>query len=877
VHVIDGLASGEAPAEVGSLNDENFDPAPQLNAAVLGAAIYRGSKQSYVVASSAPRGQSGATMTYGVPGGSAARHIVFDAPEQADGKSVATAAVQDSRCVITITAGAGFEGHPLMFSVSSAAEGCQVSEDTNVPPGVEPPGGGVSNQGSGATYDTGKPKNDGGCGCAIVGRRSPAPAQLILACMSLLAVCRLRKSGSPRMSKRVLISVCLFAIFAGIPACSSSKGDSRLNPDGGTSVPAAPLPIIASFTANPSTLPDGGGSTTLSWSVSGADSISLSEGIGEVSGTSVDVSLTATTMYTLEAVNANGAAFASTTVHVDGTAGVNPPHGGRYGAMVAPVDGETFTGPEVALRLVGVGRDENNYQGDGPGSGHSQAASVEFLVDGASVLTVDAAHSDYWVFKGFAPSLQLTPGQHTVSLRSHYTDNPGPTGQVDSLPVTISVETPAYGQTIDMNGDLALPAAASWIGTPTNRIRVNGHGHRIVIANAAAAITWEYVDFYDLGDPAHTDTNGIEVTTTGNVGVHNCRFDYSNPVQFSLGGTAAADIRNNLFRSNMRQPLGQLPTGDSYPVVRFTGTSTGAKTFAGNNVGAGWVDFQAVNHWTVGGDTDADSNVLIGPRVGIHFDYNAHEGASSDIVVRRNYSDHIYYGGWSQGNNLEAGGNSSLLAEHNILIGSSWTIRGMAGEFRYNLVLMGGEDWMWLDTGAIVHHNLFIGGDNNRSGLYNISDNTGIVIQNNTLDGMSATGGLNAVLVTGSEAITSNLFMNFPYAPISIENKGTLNADYNLFWNTEAPDYSDARAPAHDLHADPLLAAPAVYAYEFDERAVWQRTQTVHEILSAYRAKYTPTFSSPVIDRGDPTPFGEGNDIGAIGAGRANASDRFGM
>src|SRR5262249_46000427 len=194
--------------------------------------------------------------------------------------------------------------------------------------------------------------------------------------------------------------------------------------------------------------------------------------------------------------------------------------------------------------------------------------------------------------------------------------------------------------------------------------------------------------------------------------------------------------------------------------VLFTGGSTGKKTFAGNNLGAGWVDFQGVSNWTVGGDTDADANILVGPRVGIFFDYMGNP-TSSNIVVKGNYSDHTYYGGWSQGNNLEAGGCSSLVAEDNVLISSSWTVRGMAGEFRYNLVLLAGEDWMWLDTGANVHHNVFVGGDNNRGGLYNTYDNTGIRIQNNTFDGLGGTGaGINAILVTGSETVTSNLFMN---------------------------------------------------------------------------------------------------------------------
>jgi hypothetical protein len=199
----------------------------------------------------------------------------------------------------------------------------------------------------------------------------------------------------------------------------------------------------------------------------------------------------------------------------------------------------------------------------------------------------------------------------------------------------------------------------------------------------------------------------------------------------------------------------------------------------------------------------------------------------------------------------------------------------MAGEFRYNLVLMGGEDWMWVDTGASVHHNLFVGGDNNRGGLYNTYNNTGILIQNNTLDGMNGmNGGMNAILVTGSETVTSNLFMNLPYTSVTVN--GTLTAGYNLFWNSASPRYSDARMPPHDVSADPQLSSPAAHGYEFDEKAVWLRTQAVHDILSAYRAKYLPKVGSPVIDNGDPTPFGAGNDIGAIGNGTANPADLFG-
>jgi MYXO-CTERM domain-containing protein len=146
IHVIDGLAASDQAAEVGSLNDDNFDPAPKKNAGVIGAAVYRGSKQTYVVASSAQDGAAGAMLTYSVPGGSAARHIVYDAPEASDATSSVTSSVDGDRCTLSIQAGSGggITGHPLMFQVGPASGGCTVKEDTDVPAASPPPGGGIT-------------------------------------------------------------------------------------------------------------------------------------------------------------------------------------------------------------------------------------------------------------------------------------------------------------------------------------------------------------------------------------------------------------------------------------------------------------------------------------------------------------------------------------------------------------------------------------------------------------------------------------------------------------------------------------------------------------------------------------------------------------
>lgn len=171
IHVIDGLGAGET-ATVGSLNDDDYDPAPKQNLGVMGAAVFRGSKQSYVVASSAMDGASPSTMTYGVPGDSASRQIVFDAPEDGTGQSTVTAVAQGGRCVLSIVAGPGFAGHPLMFGLASAAEGCTVTEDTNVPAGTPPPGGGSSPTGGGSSSGgtSGVDANSSsksGCGCRL--------------------------------------------------------------------------------------------------------------------------------------------------------------------------------------------------------------------------------------------------------------------------------------------------------------------------------------------------------------------------------------------------------------------------------------------------------------------------------------------------------------------------------------------------------------------------------------------------------------------------------------------------------------------------------------------------------------------------------------
>lgn len=83
-------------------------------------------------------------------------------------------------------------------------------------------------------------------------------------------------------------------------------------------------PTIASFTATPATIA-AGQSSTLSWSVTDASTLTIDQGVGGVTGsTSRLVSPTATTTYTLSASNAAGSATATATATVTASPGASP-------------------------------------------------------------------------------------------------------------------------------------------------------------------------------------------------------------------------------------------------------------------------------------------------------------------------------------------------------------------------------------------------------------------------------------------------------------------------------------------------------------------------------------------------------------------------
>jgi len=635
-------------------------------------------------------------------------------------------------------------------------------------------------------------------------------------------------------------------------------------------------PTILWVAAGPSSIA-GGTTTTLHWNAPGATSASIAPGVGTVPARgSVSVAPGATTTYTLTAGNGGGSTTKSVTVRV-GPYPTSAPL--RAVHMVTPLGGQRFTAP-ASLRLFASA--SNGFVDSGCGSdGNAQGCAdrVDFYVDDQVVAQVPKTQSEYSVFK--ANVAGIAAGAHRVWARGIYTDPRGPMQTLDSEAMGIVVDPPPpYANTVSLSGDVVLAGSQNYelVGAPGARIRLEGNGHRILSTSSwSGTLRLVDVDVFGFGQLAHPDA-GIAVSTSGSVQVERCVFEATNALSLTLRGSAGAVVRGNQFRSNMFMIEAQQPTytaDRSYPAVELAGPSTAPKVFQANNVGLGWVDLAGVDNWLVGGDQPEHGNVVMGARAGISVQ------SSSRVVVRGNLSYHVYYGGWSQGNNFELDGSEDILVEHNVIGGGSWPIRGLGGELRGNLVLDAGHQWLWItDSGARVHHNVFADGEGDVAGIWLIYQPQDVEVYNNTLDGFGNPEFIRPALVGGGSigSLRSNAFVGFRRRP-AVQVDGTVDADHNLFFGQQSnpQNYSDDRHPQHDVgglnaQVEPQLTGP-IEPFRFGWTDLWTRAVTVRQVLASYRADYTPAAGSPLLGAGDPA-VAPGNNVGAVGNG--DATDVFG-
>lgn len=524
-------------------------------------------------------------------------------------------------------------------------------------------------------------------------------------------------------------------------------------------------------------------------------------------------------------------------------------------------------------------------------------SSMVFLIDGKEVGRVlpDPKNQNLWELR--LPG-GLSPGDHALTVRFTPHDAPAVASMV---PVYIHAAPAASrARTIDLGSDLVLTGDTDL--TWTDAV-VNGHGHTVT---AEAGYSGRIIISRSLvtGFAGFDNKIGIDVTTTGAVDVSGSIFEATAPLHLVVNGRAPVDIIDNEFRStNYVTYVASDPTRS--PVLELSGNTSGSKVMQGNNVAAGIVRIVGMAGWQIGGLRDSQGNIFMGPRCVLELD------SSPDAIIQGNYLRHDYYGGFSQGFNLVLGGSShGALTEHNVIRDGSWPLQSFGGEFRYNLMINSGHDFIRSSRSrARFHHNILVHAQAPNSGFDGVlllyGDEQGIAFDANTVDAGGAVAGYDSpVIVLGSAGVSlaslrNNVFTQlvdangtWPYKAFvtgartepSVSAPRVATADYNAWYNPLAattrhymPGIVAGTPGRHDLDRGPMFAGdvPRV-PYRISEGAVWLRTYGVSRVLRDYRALYTPGPGSPLIDAGDPRD-GKGTDIGAVGAGIPDPADRFGL
>ena len=459
---------------------------------------------------------------------------------------------------------------------------------------------------------------------------------------------------------------------------------------------------------------------------------------------------------------------------------------------------------------------------------------------------------------------------------------------------------------------------------------IDGHGHSIRSVEPWHGHLWLHdCRLLNLGSEAKPSLDMV-MDDSAWTKIERCTFDRSGRVRVNNAADSTTVFAENTLLANAL--LSEPPLrDDASPIFAAEGwDGTGSKVFRGNKVLKGFVLFGKASHWLIGGDTEADSNIIIGRRAGIDL-------WGSDFVVRGNYVHDVYVTSPDQplGNQESSLAvvyeTTDVLIEHNVLRKGHWVVRGVTGEFRYNAVLDPGSSG-WLQQpfeNTKVHHNLFLTyaysgeeqglepGSLIESGLSLVNfRKTGIEVFNNTFDGGGAARRFTGPALDVDESsfldsLRNNVFMRFPFE-VADGSQAAVRppltegivpmperlgyADYNLFY---APDVAQPRnyalavagrtarvdagfalndvpvMGAVDAQVEPQFLQEPPLALPFAEDQVVAGKLSVWQVLAQLRELYTPGAQSPLVDAGDPAD-GDATDIGAIGAGAPQADDRFG-
>jgi hypothetical protein len=489
-------------------------------------------------------------------------------------------------------------------------------------------------------------------------------------------------------------------------------------------------------------------------------------------------------------------------------------------------------------------------------------------------------------------------------------------------PTSAASRTLQPGQVLGISEDLILSGddVLDVRGTAERPCRIDANGQQIRTApDWTGRVSVSHCEFRSLGS-AKKPALDLTATADGDlIVIEHSSFHACGAVHLTNEGNSATVFRHNTLHSTSMVPVTNLPS-ESPPGFRAAGRSPARKLFQGNRVDRSVVMFDATDNWLVGGPKDDDANILIGMRASL----SIHR--CNRMHVRGNYvhTDIPSYR-WSQVHTIQVQAPCpGLVIEHNVFRHGQWVVRGLAGEFRYNLVLDPDAHNFIVGprAGTHIHHNIFARyctvDPNLNSSVAVIYPGDDIRVYNNTFDG----GGKDVArrwhvpaIEVGPDALLAILRNNVFYDhPTSFAN-GTATirpgftekkmspaparlgyADYNLFFNPDAKERqnyalsvagkterADAGFAKHDVpvggekdaQVNPRFRGPIPKAFPFSDDDIRMRKVSVSQILARYREAYSPADGSPLLGAGDPAD-GPGSFIGAVGPGKDAPNDFFG-
>jgi len=365
-------------------------------------------------------------------------------------------------------------------------------------------------------------------------------------------------------------------------------------------VTVVPTPVITNFAATPSTISNGQ-SSTLSWAVSGATSLSIDNGIGDVTTKpSVSVSPTTTTTYTLTANNTVGSFTATATAQTTVT----------FSVLVVP----TIT----------------SFSSDRPSVGPNGSVMLTAVFDpgaGGGTATVD--HGVGTIVSGTPlPSGNLSAST-TFTLTVTNVDGKSATAQVRVLAGTLSVfagvpSVPGNSDGTGASASFSLPRGLA-VDTAQNLFVADTNNNIVRKATIPAAVVTTLID-NSTGLPAQFNgPYSVAVDTSGNVYVadtNNDTIDEITPagVLTILAGTPGTNGSNDSPGALFDGPQGIAvdTSGNVYvtdtnnDTIRMITPAGVVSTLAGVAGAPGKGDSPAHFNFPTGLAIDASGNLYVG-------------------------------------------------------------------------------------------------------------------------------------------------------------------------------------------------------------------------------------------------------------------------